>query len=107
MKKTEEKQTNAKQVGTSQTRNPNTVLHLIAIILIAITIMLLSIGIYAWAKYTTQNAGNATAQAAKWNFKLVDGITETTNEIDFPVTRTDTNASVASGLLAPRNLWRV
>lgn len=74
-------------------------------LIIAILILIIAIssctGIYAWAKYTSQIDGTATAQVAKWSFKVVDGITETTDVIDFAFTRTDGYGKVAEGVLAP------
>ena len=75
--------------------------NLLIIMLIAIIMVTSSIGIFAWAKYTTAINGSATAQVAKWSFKLVDGITETSDVIDFAFTRTDGYGKVAEGKLAP------
>lgn len=75
--------------------------NLLIILLIAIIMVTASIGIFAWAKYTTAINGSATAQVAKWSFKLVDGITETSDVIDFAFTRTDGYEHVEEGKLAP------
>lgn len=74
---------------------------LLIIMLIAIIMVTSSIGIFAWAKYTTAINGSATAQVVKWSFKLVDGITETSDVIDFAFTRTDGYEHVEEGKLAP------
>ena len=60
---------------------------LLVIFLIAVIMVSSSIGLYAWAKYTSSINGTATAQVAKWSFKLVDGVTETSDVIEFAFTR--------------------
>lgn len=75
--------------------------NLLIIFLIAVIMVTSSIGIFAWAKYQTAINGSATAQVAKWSFKLVDGITETSDVIDFAFTRTDGYEHVEEGKLAP------
>lgn len=75
--------------------------NIIIVLLILLVLALSSIGIYAWAKYRTVAGGTATAQVARWSFTLVDGIAETTDVIDFAVTRTDENPKVEAGTLAP------
>ena len=79
----------------------NTTKNIILILLILIILASSGIGIFAWAKYQTTVTGVGTATVAKWSFKLVDGITETTDVIDFAITRTDANESVVAGKLAP------
>ncbi len=74
---------------------------LLIIFLIAVIMVTSSIGLYAWAKYTSSINGTATAQVAKWSFKLVDGVTETSDVIEFAFTRTDGYEHVAEGRLAP------
>ncbi len=74
---------------------------LLIIFLIAVIMVSSSIGLYAWAKYTSSINGTATAQVAKWSFKLVDGVTETSDVIEFAFTRTDGYEHVAEGRLAP------
>ena len=74
---------------------------LLIIFLIVVIMVTSSIGLYAWAKYTSLINGNATAQVAKWSFKLVDGVTETSDVIEFAFTRTDGYEHVAEGRLAP------
>lgn len=85
-----------------ETKNKTGIIYNIIIVLLILIITVSScIGIFAWAKYTSSISGTATGQVAKWSFKLVDGVTETTDVIDFPITRTDNNTSVAKGRLAP------
>ena len=74
---------------------------LLIIFLIAVIMVSSSIGLYAWAKYTSSINGTATAQVAKWSFKLVDGVTETSDVIEFAFTRTDGYEHVEEGRLAP------
>lgn len=75
--------------------------NFVIVLLILIITISSCIGIFAWAKYTSATDGTATAQVAKWSFKLVDGVTETTDVIDFAITRTDGYGKVVEGLLAP------
>ena len=75
--------------------------NLLIILLIAIIMVISSIGIFAWAKYTSAIDGTATAQVAKWSFKVVDGVPETSDVIEFAVTRTDGYKHVEEGKLAP------
>lgn len=51
-------------------KSTNTILNLIAIILIATIIVSSAIGLYAWAKYKSKINGVADAQVAKWHFDL-------------------------------------
>lgn len=81
-------------------KQKNAGFYAIIIMLVLIIVASSGIGIYAWAKYQTAVNGTLTGQVAKWSFKLVDGVPETTDLIDFAVTRTDTNTSVAEGRLA-------
>ena len=74
----------------------------VTIILLLLIIAISScIGIFAWARYTSTVNGTATAQVAKWSFKLVDGVTETKDVIDFAITRTDGYGKVVDNRLAP------
>ncbi len=82
-------------------KNSNIVLYIIAILLIMVTAASSTIGLYSWAKYKTAINGETTAQVAKWNFKLIDGVPETSDIIDFKVTRTDTNTTVSADRVAP------
>lgn len=75
--------------------------NILIVVLILIILVASTIGIYAWARYQSSINGTATAQVAKWSFKVVDAIPQTTDVIDFAVTRTDNNTSVADGKLAP------
>ena len=87
----------------NQIKHKNKGLIFIVVLLLTITIIASSIGLYAWAKYTTSQSGNATAQVAKWYFdvKLKEGktgATETTEPIDLASTEFN---HVASGKIAP------
>lgn len=90
------KETQAKQV-----KNPNTILHFIAIMLIAITMISSSFGLYAWARYISGTQGNATAQVAKWYFNLKTGEYTQNGPQLLALTRTDGREHVAEGKLAP------
>lgn len=74
---------------------------LIVMFLLFLIIVASAYYLYAWAKYASGNQGNATADVAKWHFELRDGVARTTDIIDFPVTRTDTNTSVSADTIAP------
>lgn len=54
----------------NQIKHKNKGLTFILVLLLTITIIASSIGLWAWAKYTSAQNGNATAQIAKWNFDL-------------------------------------
>lgn len=87
----------------NQIKHKNKGLIFIVVLLLTITIIASSIGLYAWAKYTTSQSGNATAQVAKWYFdvKLKEGktgATETTEPIDLASTEFN---HVASDKIAP------
>ena len=84
-----------------KTNNTAIMYNFVIVLLILIITISSCIGIFAWAKYTSATDGTATAPVAKWRFKLVDGVTETTDEIEFAFTRTDGYGKVAEGLLAP------
>lgn len=75
--------------------------NILIIALILLIIAIAAVGINAWAKFLTAENGTATAQVAKWSFKVVDGIAETSDVIDFAVTRTDGYKHVEEGKLAP------
>jgi len=71
--------------------------NILIIVLIFLAIASVCGGLFAWAKYQSTIQGTATGETAKWSFK-VNGGTETFN---FAITRTDSNTSVKSGVLAP------
>lgn len=98
MSNNERNQNNQKKQIKSKSSVGSTLLIIFLIVVIMVTS---SIGLYAWAKYTSSINGNATAQVAKWSFKLVDGVTETSDVIEFEFTRTDGYEHVAEGRLAP------
>ncbi|MBE5805229.1 MAG: hypothetical protein E7313_00675 [Clostridiales bacterium] len=74
--------------------------NILIIFLIIVMIASVCAGLFAWAKYQTTINGTATGETAKWSFKVSDGNTST-QEIEFPMTRTDNNTSVAEGIIAP------
>ncbi len=86
----------------TQEKKKNKGLNILIVLLLTITIVASSIGLYAWAKYTSSESGEATAQVAKWHFELKgNGTEETEQGIKFPITRTDKNTTVANDRLAP------
>ena len=72
---------------------------LITIILLVVSV--LAISIYALARYVFFTGGSTSAQVAYWHVELEDGIVQTSNVIDFPMTRTDTNTTVSTNMIAP------
>ncbi|MBE5805782.1 MAG: hypothetical protein E7313_03615 [Clostridiales bacterium] len=82
-------------------KNTEIAYNVIIVLLILVIAISAGIGIFAWAKYQTTIEGTAIGEIAKWSFKVVDGDTTTSEIIDFPITRTDNNTSVAKGRLAP------
>ena len=77
------------------------VLNIIIVTLIILLCATVAIDLIATAKYQTTVGGTATASVAKWSFKVLDGIEETTDVIDFAITRTDSNTNVPNNKLAP------
>ena len=80
--------------------------NIVIITLILITLIASALGIVAYARYRSSFTGTASKQVAKWDFKVVDGIPQTSDVIDFAITRTDTNTTVAEEKIAPRNKWK-
>lgn len=70
-------------------------------------IVIVSVSMYAWAKYKSSLQGNVNSQVAKWSFKVNGSDTSTIDILDFPITRTDENSMVDSNTIAPRNIWSV
>ena len=70
------------------------------IVLILIILATSAFGIFAWARYQTSVEGEGTAQVAKWSFKVAGDKTQT-EQIAFPISRTDTNDTVVTGTIAP------
>ncbi|MBR4261319.1 MAG: hypothetical protein IKQ33_05160 [Clostridia bacterium] len=91
MKKTEE----------TQTKNPKAALHLIAIILIAVTMVTSAVGLFGWSKYIAAQSSNATAAIAKWYFNLKTGEYTQNGPQLLSLTRTDNKEHVEEGKLAP------
>lgn len=68
--------------------------NFISILCIALFIIILaavSLTIFAWAKYNSKNNGQASAQVARWYFKVTGDGEQSANDIDFTITRTDSN----------------
>lgn len=87
----------------NQIKHKNKGLTFIVVLLLTITIIASSIGLWAWAKYTSAQSGSATAQIAKWSFDLrlkegKSGATETSGPIDLASTQFN---HVANGKIAP------
>ena len=74
---------------------------LLCMFLIATIIVSSSMGLYAWARYTKAQSGNANAQVAKWSFKLTNGTEQVSETANLAITRTDGNSHVEEGKLAP------
>ncbi|MBO5349919.1 MAG: hypothetical protein J6A89_08930 [Clostridia bacterium] len=88
-------------LSNEEDKNKQKMSILVIIFLILIFIISVALAIYAWGKYQSTIKGNATAQVAKWSFKLVDENTETSDVIDFALTRTDNYQNVVKEKLAP------
>ncbi len=86
-------------MNTDEIKKKNKILKVIVILIILI--LLVSLIGYGWARYISSKEGDATAQVAKWSFKVVDGVPETEDVLDFAITRTDSNNEVKEGKLAP------
>ncbi len=82
----------------TQEKKKNKGLNILIVLLLTITIVASSIGLYAWAKYTSSESGEATAQVAKWYFDLKGNGTDETDTIDFGATKYD---HVANNKIAP------
>lgn len=87
----------------NQLKHKNKGLIFIVVLFLTITIISSSIGLWAWAKYTSAQSGNATAQIAKWSFDLrlkegKSGATETSGPIDLASTQFN---HVANDRIAP------
>ena len=85
-----------------QTKRKNSGFYALVALLLIITIVASGLGIYAWAKYTSNVNGNATATVAKWYFDLKNtsgqslataGPIDLADTIDF--------SHVKSGTIAP------
>jgi len=74
--------------------------NILIVVLILVTIASVCAGLFAWAKYQSTITGTATGETAKWSFDVSNKGTSIQN-IDFPISRTDNNTSVAEGKIAP------
>lgn len=79
-----------------KTQNKNKVI----IALIAVTLVVLLIGIWAFARYTTTVSGTGTAAVASWSFKANEQ-TETFTGINLATTMDPVNGKVAANHIAP------
>ena len=61
------------------------------VILISIVIVSASFIAYAWAKYSSGQSGEASADVAKWYFIVTGGSEQSADNINFALTRTDSN----------------
>jgi len=84
----------------NQEQKNKTASNVLIVILILIMLATSAFGIFAWARYQTSVQGESTAQVAKWSFKVAGDKTQT-EQIAFPISRTDTNETVATGTIAP------
>lgn len=87
--------------GKIQTKSRDAGLFIVVIMLIVITMISSSIGLFAWAKYISSQSGNATAPIAKWHFNLKTGEYTLNGPQLLTLTRTDNYTHVEEGKLAP------
>ena len=98
----QQKQNNVEFSQVKRTaKKSNAGLNLLLMFLIAVILVSSGSGFYAWARYISRQEGNATAQVAKWSFKVTNGTQEISDTVNFAITRTDGNSHVAEGKLAP------
>lgn len=84
---------------TNEKKKSKDILSVVIILLLVIVLVGL-IG-FAYARYATRQEGQVTAQIARFNFQLVNGIPKIQNVPNLALTRTDTNQKVSSGMIAP------
>jgi len=84
----------------NQSQNQSVGRNVLIVVLILIILATSAFGIFAWARYQSSVQGESTAQVAKWSFKVAGDKTQT-EQIAFPISRTDTNTTVAEGAIAP------
>ena len=73
----------------------------ILVLMLGVISILVSMGLYAYAKYISTNQGTATADIARWNFTVTGSGTTQSGDVVFALTRTDNNTEVQSGTIAP------
>lgn len=73
----------------------------ILVLMLGVISILVSMGLYAYAKYISTNQGTATADIARWNFTVTGSGTTQSGDVVFALTRTDNNTDVESGTIAP------
>lgn len=86
---------------TQTTKNSNASFVLLVILLIGIIIVSSSIGLYAWARYSSSQGGKGLASIAKWHFEVRPGSANGSPQSTFAITRTDGYSHIAEGTLAP------
>ena len=98
----QQKQNNVEFSQVKRTaKKSNAGLNLLLMFLIAVILVSSGSGFYAWARYISRQEGNATAQVAKWSFKVTNGTQEISDTVNLAITRTDGNSNVEEGKLAP------
>ncbi len=65
--------------------------YALIVVLLIIIVSAVSLTIFAWAKYNSRNNGQATAEIAKWYFKVIGNGEQSVDNINFSITRTDSN----------------
>ena len=63
----------------------------IIILLLVIIAILISSAFYAWARCSSSQNQSATADIAKWYFKVIGNSNQDVNNINFSMTRIDEN----------------
>ena len=61
------------------------------LIIIMALVVLSSIIVLAWARFSTTKMGDSSADVARWFFKVNGSSSQTTDNIIFAITRTDSN----------------
>ena len=102
-----------KQIETKNTKvkSKDASLRLLTIAILLVLIVMAALGSYAFARYVTSRRGTEQAPVAGFHFELknINGDSTATAQsgtIEFPITRTDENTHVQTGLLAPDTYGR-
>ena len=77
--------------NTKNKLNKKSVKHFIIIVLYIIIVAIVLTMARAWAKYRTSKVNDASAEVAKWYFKVIGNGEQSADNIEFSLTRTDTN----------------
>ena len=83
----------------------NSINFLIAFLIIIILI-LASISVVAWARYNSRIQQNETVEVAKWSFQVTGNGEQSVDNINFAITRTDTNRNSRNRNYCTWNLWQ-